>query len=156
MEKLCMKLHPLAPNMYCAGAGTAADCDWVTKKMRAELEMMRLNTGRPSKVCQAYTRLSNQLIRYGGYIGAHLIIGGMDESGRHLVTIDANGMVISQGFACMGSGSLAAMAVMEIGFKDGMTEAEGLELCSEAITAGIIHDLGYIFLQIKTKGLGPW
>ena len=29
-EKLCTKLHHMAPNIYCAGAGTAADCDKVT------------------------------------------------------------------------------------------------------------------------------
>jgi len=29
-EKLCQKLHFMAPNIYCAGAGTAADCDKVT------------------------------------------------------------------------------------------------------------------------------
>lgn len=32
MEKLCQKLHHMAPNIYCAGAGTAADCDKVTGK----------------------------------------------------------------------------------------------------------------------------
>lgn len=29
-EKFCQKLHHMAPNIYCAGAGTAADCDKVT------------------------------------------------------------------------------------------------------------------------------
>ena len=28
----CMKIHNLAPNIYCSGAGTAADCDHVTGK----------------------------------------------------------------------------------------------------------------------------
>lgn len=30
-DKNCEKLHVLAPNIYCAGAGTAADCDHVTR-----------------------------------------------------------------------------------------------------------------------------
>ena len=30
MEKTCQKLHYMAPNIWCAGAGTAADCDKVT------------------------------------------------------------------------------------------------------------------------------
>ena len=32
-DKNCEKLHKLAPNIYCAGAGTAADCDHVTGKL---------------------------------------------------------------------------------------------------------------------------
>lgn len=33
----CMKIHHLAPNIYCSGAGTAADCDHVTGKYLNEL-----------------------------------------------------------------------------------------------------------------------
>lgn len=29
-DKNCEKIHNLAPNIYCCGAGTAADCDHVT------------------------------------------------------------------------------------------------------------------------------
>lgn len=31
-DKNCAKLHNMAPNIFCAGAGTAADCDHVTGK----------------------------------------------------------------------------------------------------------------------------
>merc|ERR1719253_2530768 len=42
----------------------------------------------------------------------------------------------------MGSGSLAAMAVLETGYKEGMSPDECKKLVSEAITAGIFNDLG--------------
>jgi len=42
----------------------------------------------------------------------------------------------------MGSGSLAAMGVMESNYKDGMTEDEAKNLCIAAIEAGVYHDLG--------------
>ena len=32
-DKNCWKIHYLAPNIYCCGAGTAADCDKVTSKL---------------------------------------------------------------------------------------------------------------------------
>jgi len=31
-DKNCEKIHNLAPNIFCCGAGTAADCDHVTGK----------------------------------------------------------------------------------------------------------------------------
>jgi 20S proteasome subunit beta 2 len=43
-DKNCDKLHNMAPNIYCAGAGTAADCDHVTEMIKRELELLRLNT----------------------------------------------------------------------------------------------------------------
>jgi 20S proteasome subunit beta 2 len=42
----------------------------------------------------------------------------------------------------MGSGSLAALAVLETGYKDELNEEQAIELVADAIQAGIFHDLG--------------
>ena len=42
----------------------------------------------------------------------------------------------------MGSGSLAAMSVFETQWKASLTKEEAMELCSQAIQAGIFNDLG--------------
>jgi len=42
----------------------------------------------------------------------------------------------------MGSGSLAAMGVLETKYKDNMSEQEAIDLVKDAIEAGIFHDLG--------------
>jgi len=41
-----------------------------------------------------------------------------------------------------GSGSLAAMAIMETRYKENMTREEAIDVCVAAIEAGIYHDLG--------------
>ncbi len=43
----------------------------------------------------------------------------------------------------MGSGSLAAVSVLESKYRDGLDEAQAKALCMEAIEAGIVYDLGY-------------
>ncbi len=45
-------------------------------------------------------------------------------------------------YTTMGSGSLAAMGVLETKYRDGMTEQEAIDLVKDAIEAGIFHDLG--------------
>lgn len=42
----------------------------------------------------------------------------------------------------MGSGSLHAMTIFENGYKDDMTREEAVQLCIDAISAGIYHDMG--------------
>ena len=42
----------------------------------------------------------------------------------------------------MGSGSLAAVSILETKYKDNMDVQEARLLCMEAIEAGIYHDLG--------------
>jgi 20S proteasome subunit beta 2 len=49
-DKNCEKLHKLAPNIYAAGAGTAADLQFVTHRLNAELELFRLNAGREIRI----------------------------------------------------------------------------------------------------------
>merc|ERR1719334_1591184 len=57
-DKNCNKLHYLQPNIYCAGAGTAADLEMTTEMMASQLELHRLNTGRQVQVKTARTMLS--------------------------------------------------------------------------------------------------
>ena len=59
--------------------------------MSAELELMRLNTGKISRVSTAVSRLADKLFRHMGHIGAALIIGGHDVKGSHLVYLAPNG-----------------------------------------------------------------
>jgi len=45
-EKNCEKIDYVAPNIYCAGAGTAADTFFLKYLMSSNMELLRLNTGR--------------------------------------------------------------------------------------------------------------
>ena len=62
--KRTRKLHRLAPNIVCAGAGTSADCDKVTDMIASEIELHRLSTGKEVPVCVARTKICQHLFRY--------------------------------------------------------------------------------------------
>lgn len=138
----CMKIHYLAPNIYCCGAGTAADCEFVTQMIESELELHRLTTGTESRISHAEARLTHHLFRYQGHVGAALILGGVDVTGPHLLFISPHGNSHYVPFGSMGSGSLAAMGVLETKYKDNLTKEQAMELVKDAIEAGIFHDLG--------------
>eukprot|EP00538_Stauroneis_constricta_P001105 CAMPEP_0119573294 /NCGR_PEP_ID=MMETSP1352-20130426/45048_1 /TAXON_ID=265584 /ORGANISM="Stauroneis constricta, Strain CCMP1120" /LENGTH=290 /DNA_ID=CAMNT_0007622981 /DNA_START=198 /DNA_END=1070 /DNA_ORIENTATION=+ len=141
-EKNCRKIHYMAPNIYCCGAGTAADCDKVTDLISSQLELLRMNTHTESRIVTACTLLKRRLFRYQGNIGAHLILGGCDINGPQLYQIHAHGSTANLTFTTMGSGSLAAMSVMESGWQEGMAEADAVKLVQRAVGAGIFNDLG--------------
>ncbi|KAJ6630500.1 Proteasome subunit beta type-7 [Pseudolycoriella hygida] len=141
-SKNCEKIHYLAKNMYCCGAGTAADTEMTTSMISSQLELHRLNTGRVVPVETANTLLKQMLFRYQGYIGAALILGGVDSTGPHVYTIHPHGSTQISPYTTMGSGSLAAMSVFEARWKEGMSEEDGKKLVRDAIAAGIFNDLG--------------
>lgn len=141
-DKNCEKIHYIAPNIYCCGAGTSADTENTTAMISSKLSLLRLATGAASRVVTAMTMLKRYLFRYQGYVSAALVLGGVDVTGAHLYTIYPHGSTDKLPFVSMGSGSLAAMSVLESGFKDDMTEEEAIRLVANAIRAGIFNDLG--------------
>jgi len=141
-DKNCEKLHFIADNIYCAGAGTAADLEHTTQLMESQMELLKMALNRQPRVCTVVRRLSTTLFKYQGYIGCALVLGGVDVKGPHLYQIYPHGSTDYLPFTTMGSGSLCAMSVLESEYKSGMTQQEGMALVQKAIRAGIFNDLG--------------
>merc|ERR1719400_586163 len=143
-QKNCEKIHYIAPNIYCCGAGTAADTENVTEMISSQLSLMRLNTATQSRVVMALTRLKRYLFRYMGYVSAALVLGGVDSTGPHLHTVWPHGSTSTVPFVTMGSGSLAAMAVFESEDtrKEQINEEQAMDMVKKAILSGIMNDLG--------------
>ncbi|KAJ9195122.1 hypothetical protein DTO166G4_2881 [Paecilomyces variotii] len=141
-DKNCEKLHYITPQIWCAGAGTAADTEFTTALISSNLELHSLSTGRRPRVVTCMTMLKQHLFRYQGHIGAYLVIAGVDPTGVGLYTVHAHGSTDKLPYVTMGSGSLAAMSVFESTWKPNLNRDEAVALCAEAIKAGIFNDLG--------------
>lgn len=162
-EKNCAKIHYIQPNIYCCGAGTAADTEYTTKNVASQLELHRLNSGRQVRVVAANRLLRQYLFRYQGYVSAALVLGGVDINGPYLGTIAPHGSSDRLPYVTMGSGSLAAMAVFEDRYRPDMSEEEAKELVADAIRSGIFNDLGSgsnvdlcVITKDKTEMLRPY
>lgn len=143
-EKNCEKIHYLAPNIYCCGAGTAADTEKTTDLIASQLELLRMDTHSPtSRVVTACTLLKRMLFKYQGHISAALVLGGCDpHQGPAVYQIYPHGSTGKLPYTTMGSGSLAAMSVFESSWRENMTEQQAEALVKRAIGAGIFNDLG--------------
>jgi 20S proteasome subunit beta 2 len=141
-DKNCEKIHYIAPNIFCCGAGTAADTEKTTEMIASQLELLRLTTRTESRVITACTMLKRLLFRYQGHVSAALILGGVDKTGPHLYSIFPHGSTQTNPYVTMGSGSLAAMSVFETRYQPDMEEEQAVELARDAILAGIFNDLG--------------
>lgn len=92
-DKNCEKIHYIAPNIWCCGAGTAADTEHTTELISSkvsghgrlsrspcpltlaraplQLALHRLATGKASRLVTASTLLSQLLFRYQGEVPRH-------------------------------------------------------------------------------------
>ncbi|RZC93409.1 hypothetical protein C5167_026023 [Papaver somniferum] len=146
-DKNCEKIHYMAPNIYCCGAGTAADTEAVTDMVSSQLNLHRYATGNQSRVVTALTLSKTHLFSHQGHVSAALVLGGVDVTGPHLHTIYPHGSTDTLPYATMGSGSLAAMAMFESQYREGMTD--GTEYLRNHML--IYHDFTAYVKVLSTK-----
>lgn len=142
VDKNCDKIHYLAPNIWCCGAGTAADTEKTTELIASNLELLRLSSGSQSRVVTALTLVKRLLYKYQGHVSAALVLGGVDLNGPHLYSVHPHGSTQRLPYTTMGSGSLAAMSVFESRYVEDLDEGAAILLVRDAIRAGIFNDLG--------------
>jgi 20S proteasome subunit beta 2 len=187
-DKRCDKIHKLASNCRCCGAGTSADLDKVTRQVLYQMALQELQntsigngevtfrdtkkeTGsaenmeilypthgdgesdddgiesllwmRPVSIDVLCSIFQDTLFRSGGQLGANLIVGGVWKHKAYLRAIHPHGSTdVDLPFTALGSGGLAAMAVLEEGYRSSLTLEEGIDLVQRAILSGIRNDLG--------------
>ncbi|XP_004600641.2 proteasome subunit beta type-10 [Sorex araneus] len=141
-DKNCEKIHFIAPKIYCCGAGVAADAEMITRLVASNMELHALSTGREPRVATVTRILRQRLFRYQGHVGASLIVGGVDVTGPQLYDVHPHGSYSRLPFTALGSGQDAALAVLEDRFQPNMSLEAAQELLVEAVTAGILGDLG--------------
>lgn len=172
-DKRCDKIHKLASNCRCCGAGTSADLDKTTRQVLYQMalrELHKTNIGngemedgrtellypehdddnaepllwmRPVSIEVLCGIFQDMLFRNGGQLGANLIVGGVWKNKAYLRAIHPHGSTdINLPFTALGSGGLAAMAVLEEGYKPSLTLEEGVDLVQRAILSGVRNDLG--------------
>ena len=171
-DKQCQKIHCLAQNIWACGAGTSADLDMITRQCRYSLALRALTSttvgnhrcrvvwkadDEPDRtsslestahhtatMATACRYLRDTLYEAGGSVGANLIVGGVDEGTGvpHIRAIHPHGSMDSLSYAALGSGGLAAMAVIESRYRSDISLEEGIQMVKEAIVSGIQNDMG--------------
>ncbi|KAI5151995.1 20S proteasome subunit beta 2 [Enteropsectra breve] len=140
-DKNCKKIHFITKRIMCCGAGTAADTERVTRKASKELQLFEYKYRREPYVTHCQRMTVDYLHNYNGQIGAALVLGGIDSNGVHLYSISPHGYSIERNFTSLGSGSIAAISVLESRYSMTMSKEEAIELGCDAVRKGILNDL---------------
>jgi Proteasome subunit len=90
--------------------------------------------------------LQHRLYEQGGNCQANLIVGGVDEYGRGVLrALHPHGSIDIVTYTALGSGSLAALSVLENVIREDnhdLSMEHAISLVVQAVKAGIDHDLG--------------
>ncbi len=139
------KVVPVTKFVGLTTAGSVADIQILTKWLKTQLELFKLERDEEPTVDIAANLLGN--ILFGGAKGffphmVMLMLGGKSDTGFTLYSLDAAGSAIPDKFVAHGSGMELAYGVLEEGFKPNMTAEQAESLAIKALTSAIRRDLG--------------
>ena len=103
------KIHKIDNHIGMTISGSVADAQRVVEILRANARLYRLDYGRPIPVKAASRLVSNLLFssRYAPLI-AQVLVGGVDDTGPHIFSLDPLGSLTEEKCVSTGSGSPVA------------------------------------------------
>ncbi|HUW47459.1 MAG TPA: archaeal proteasome endopeptidase complex subunit beta [Patescibacteria group bacterium] len=158
VSKTGKKVFKITDHVGAACAGLVSDMQVLIREVSAYGNLFRLDVGRPISVRSAAKLMSNLLFnRRLAPLITQTIVGGVDDEGPSLYSLDPLGSVLPDKFTVVGSGTEIAIGVVEEGYKDNMNADEAKELVVRAMKSAVSRDImsgdGVDFLTITKDGI---
>ncbi len=140
-HKNTMKIFKIDDHIGATIAGGVGDAQSLMKYISAEVALYRLRNGERISVESAATLTSNILHSSRFYpFFVQTLIGGVDDKGSALFSLDPTGGLIGDKMISTGSGSPFAYGVLEDRYHDDMDVEEGIDIAIKAIQSAMARD----------------
>jgi proteasome beta subunit len=132
------KVYKIDEHLAMTISGNVADAQRTVEVLTANAKLYRLNMARPMPVSSAARLVANMLFssRYAPLL-AQVLIGGMDDSGPHVFSIDPFGSITEEKCVATGSGSPVAYGVLEDKYKQDAAIKDVLGIVVKAVDSAM-------------------
>jgi len=135
------KDYKIDDHMAMTISGVVSDAQKAVDVLKANAVLYRLNTSRPMPISSAARLVANMLFssRYAPLI-AQVLIGGLDETGPHVFSVDPFGSITEEKMVATGSGSPVAYGVLEDRYKQDAAVKDMLGIVVKAVESAMRRD----------------
>jgi proteasome beta subunit len=135
------KVYKIDEHLGMTIAGTVADAQRVVDILTANAQLYRISLNRPMSVSSA-ARLVANLLFSARYLplATQVLVGGLDETGPHIFSLDPFGSLTEEKSVATGSGSPIALGVLEDKYREDMPVEELLPIIVRAVNAAMKRD----------------
>jgi proteasome beta subunit len=134
------KVYQIDEHLAMTIAGSVADAQKAVDILTTNARLYRINLGRPLPVSSAARLLSNLLFSVRGGLMAQVLVGGVDDLGSHVFSIDPFGSLTEEKCVSTGSGSPVAYGILEDKYREGAAIKEMLPVIVKAVNAAMKRD----------------
>lgn len=137
------KIYKIDDHLAMTIAGTVADAQRVVDVITANAQLYKLNMGKPMPVSSAARIIANLLFsaRYVPLL-TQVLIGGVDETGPHIYSLDPFGSLTEEKCVSTGSGSPVAYGILEDKYVEGTPVEKLLPIVVKAVDAAMKRNAG--------------
>jgi proteasome beta subunit len=158
MSRSGKKVFQVTPGIGLAFAGLVSDMQALMREARAYANLFRLDNRRPIGVRAMAKLISNMLFsRRLMPLLMETVVGGVDDEGPAIYSMDPVGSLIPDPFVTAGSGAPIAMGLVEAQYSGDMDVEAGAELALSAIKSAVARDVtsgdGVDILLIRADGV---
>ena len=135
------KIHKIDDHLAMTIAGTVADAQWTVDVLKANAQLYKLTNRRKMPVSAAARLIANLLFSSRYYpLLTQVLIGGIDDTGPHIYSLDPLGSLTEEKCVATGSGSPIAYGVLEDQYREDVTVEELLPIVVRAVHSAMKRD----------------
>lgn len=150
------KIYQIDDHIAMTISGGVADAQYVVEVLKVNAKLYKLNHYRPMPVKAASRLVGNVLFSARGGLMAQILVGGVDDTGPHVFSLDPFGSLIEEKCVATGSGSPIAYGVLEDKFKEDAKLKDMLPVVVQAVDSAMKRDIAsgnnYDIVLITKKG----
>jgi proteasome beta subunit len=140
-NKDVQKVEQIHPTAALTLVGSVGGAQSFIRSLRAEVNLYEARRGEDISI-GALATLAGNFARGGPFFAINPILGGVDEDGHHVYSIDPAGGVMEDDYTVTGSGLTVAYGTLEREYEDDMTNEEAKRVAASGIKAAVERDTG--------------
>jgi proteasome beta subunit len=140
-NKNVQKVEQIHPTGALTLVGSVGGAQSFIRTLRAEVDLYEARRGENMSI-SALATLAGNFARGGPFFAINPILGGVDDEGHHVYSIDPAGGVMKDDYTVTGSGLTVAYGTLEDRYEDGMSNETATEAAAAAINAASERDTG--------------
>jgi proteasome beta subunit len=140
-NKNVQKVEQIHPTAALTLVGSVGGAQSFIRTMRAEVNLYEARRGEHMSM-QALSTLAGNFARGGPFLAINPILGGVDDEGSHIYSIDPAGGVMEDDYTVTGSGLTVAYGTLEDRYEEGMTNEEARQVAAAGVKAAAERDTG--------------
>ncbi|MEF8828235.1 MAG: archaeal proteasome endopeptidase complex subunit beta [Haloarcula sp.] len=140
-NKNVQKVEQIHPTAALTLVGSVGGAQSFIRTLRAEVNLYEARRGEDISM-KALSTLAGNFARGGPFFAINPILGGVDDDGHHVYSIDPAGGVMKDDYTVTGSGLTVAYGTLEDRYEEDMTNEEAKEVAAASINAAAERDTG--------------